>query len=601
MTYPADEDTLPMGLHERPGALRRQTSAMPISRPTANGGLLSVGLSSQLMILATMWDMAQLAVLVTDADAKLLAVNPEYERITGYAAHEVMGLVPDMFQPDKHPPGVHESLWAALTSQGNWQGEMLSRRKNGNLYPEHLKITALRDPHTGVVTHYVASFSDLSLQKAAQRRALHMASHDQLTNLPNQLLLRDRAEQAISQAKAGGTQVGLVVLDMDHFKTVNDSLGHAGGDEMLRQIGRALASAIASTETVSRRGGDEFVVLCPITEVDSLRRTAQHLLAALSEPFRVNGREAVVSASVGVALCPADGSDFDALLNNAEVAMYQAKDAGRRCVRFFTQDMNQGPHDRMALLGDLSRAAQRGEFRLFYQPLVNLNTSEIVGAEALIRWERPGVGLVPPNAFIPLAESTGLVVDIGQWVLHEACMQQRRWMDAGQGHLFVAVNVSALQFRQGLLEQQVADALQRSGCNPSRLELELTESTLMVQPEEVMAVIHRLKQRGVQLAIDDFGTGYSSLAYLRRLAVDKIKIDQSFVRDLTIDPDGAAIVRAVIQMARSLGLRTVGEGIETQVNRRALQVLGCDLGQGYFFGKPMPAADFDQLMRPADT
>lgn len=600
MTYPADEDTLPMGLYEGPGTVRRQTAAMPIGRPSANGGLLSLGLSSQLMILATMWDMAQLAVLVTDAQLKLLAVNPEHERITGYAAHEVMGQVPDMFQPDKHPPGVCDALRTALKTQGHWQGEMLSRRKNGSLYPEHLKVMALRDPHSGVVTHYVASFSDLSLQKAAQRRALHMASHDQLTNLPNQMLLRDRAEQAISQAKASGTQVGMVVLDMDHFKTVNDSLGHAGGDELLRQISSTLAAAIASTETVSRRGGDEFVVLCPKTDMASIRHTAQRLLVALSEPYRVNGREAVVSASVGVALCPADGEDFDALLNNAEVAMYQAKDAGRRCVRFFTEDMNQGAHDRMALLGDLSRAALRGEFRLYYQPLVNLHNSEIVGAEALIRWERPGVGLVPPSAFIPLAENTGLVVDIGQWVLHEACMQLRRWSDAGLGHLFVAVNVSALQFRQGLLEQQVADALERSGCNPSRLELELTESTLMVQPEEVMAVIHRLKQRGVQLAIDDFGTGYSSLAYLRRLAVDKIKIDQSFVRDLTIDPDGAAIVRAVIQMARSMGLRTVGEGIETQVNRRALQVLGCDLGQGYFFGKPMPAADFDQLMRPTE-
>ena len=589
-----------MGLYEGPGTVRRQTAAMPIGRPSANGGLLSLGLSSQLMILATMWDMAQLAVLVTDAQLKLLAVNPEHERITGYAAHEVMGQVPDMFQPDKHPPGVCDALRTALKTQGHWQGEMLSRRKNGSLYPEHLKVMALRDPHSGVVTHYVASFSDLSLQKAAQRRALHMASHDQLTNLPNQMLLRDRAEQAISQAKASGTQVGMVVLDMDHFKTVNDSLGHAGGDELLRQISSTLAAAIASTETVSRRGGDEFVVLCPKTDMASIRHTAQRLLVALSEPYRVNGREAVVSASVGVALCPADGEDFDALLNNAEVAMYQAKDAGRRCVRFFTEDMNQGAHDRMALLGDLSRAALRGEFRLYYQPLVNLHNSEIVGAEALIRWERPGVGLVPPSAFIPLAENTGLVVDIGQWVLHEACMQLRRWSDAGLGHLFVAVNVSALQFRQGLLEQQVADALERSGCNPSRLELELTESTLMVQPEEVMAVIHRLKQRGVQLAIDDFGTGYSSLAYLRRLAVDKIKIDQSFVRDLTIDPDGAAIVRAVIQMARSMGLRTVGEGIETQVNRRALQVLGCDLGQGYFFGKPMPAADFDQLMRPAE-
>jgi EAL domain-containing protein (putative c-di-GMP-specific phosphodiesterase class I) len=279
--------------------------------------------------------------------------------------------------------------------------------------------------------------------------------------------------------------------------------------------------------------------------------------------------------------------------------MYKAKESGRRCVRFFTEQMNQGARDRMALQGGLARAVERDELRLYYQPLVNLNTSEIVGAEALVRWERPGHGLVPPMSFIPLAESTGLIVDIGEWVLHEACRRQRRWMDMGLGHLQLAVNVSALQFHQGLLERQVADALEASGCDPTRLELELTESTLMVQPDEVMESIRRLKQRGLQLAIDDFGTGYSSLAYLRRLAVDKIKIDQSFVRDITVDADGAAIVRAIIQMARSLGLRTLGEGVETQVNRRALQVLGCDLAQGYFFGRPVPAAEFEAMAAKA--
>jgi EAL domain-containing protein (putative c-di-GMP-specific phosphodiesterase class I) len=293
---------------------------------------------------------------------------------------------------------------------------------------------------------------------------------------------------------------------------------------------------------------------------------------------------------------PADGRDFDTLLANAESAMYQAKDAGRRCVRFFTEQMNQGLRDRMTLVGDLARAAKRGQLHLHYQPLVNLATSEVIGAEGLIRWDRPGVGMVYPGAFIPVAESTGLIVDMGRWVLREACTQLARWADAGLGHLTVSVNVSALQFRQGILEQQVNEAISASGCDPKRLELEITESTLMVQPEEVMQVIQRLKQRGVQLAIDDFGTGYSSLAYLRRLSVNKIKIDQSFVRDLTTDPDGAAIVRAVIQMARSMGLRTLGEGVETQVNRRALQVLGCDYAQGYFFGKAMPADDFCNLV-----
>lgn len=550
----------------------------------------------QLHILSTLWAASRDAVLVTDANNIILGVNPAFERITGYSRTDVLGQSPAMLSSGQHPTAFYADMWATLHSQGVWHGEVLNRRKDGSVYPENLNISVLRDPASGEVANYVATFSDLTAQKEAQKRVIHLANHDQLTGLPNQALLRDRAEQAIGQAKEENRQVALLVLDLDHFKAVNDSVGHGGGDELLRQISRALVGVAAPTETVSRRGGDEFVVLVPKVDVATMRLMAQRILIALADPFTVNGREAMVSGSMGVAVYPADGTDFDTLLNNAEAAMYKAKESGRRCVRFFTEEMNQGARDRMALLGGLSRSVERGELRLHYQPLVNLTTSEIIGAEALVRWERPGFGLVPPMSFIPVAEATGLIVDIGDWVLNEACTQQRRWADTGLGHLQLSVNVSALQFRQGILEQQVSGALQRSGCDPRKLELELTESTLMVQPDEVMDTIRRLKQRGLQLSIDDFGTGFSSLAYLRRLAVDKIKIDQSFVRDITVDVDGAAIVRAVIQMARSLGLRTLGEGVETQVNRRALQVLGCDYAQGYFFGRPVPAADFELMV-----
>lgn len=550
----------------------------------------------QLHILSALWAASRDAVLVTDANNIILGVNPAFERITGYSRTDVLGQSPAMLSSGQHPTAFYADMWATLHSQGVWHGEVLNRRKDGSVYPENLNISVLRDPASGEVANYVATFSDLTAQKEAQKRVIHLANHDQLTGLPNQALLRDRAEQAIGQAKEENRQVALLVLDLDHFKAVNDSVGHGGGDELLRQISRALVGVAAPTETVSRRGGDEFVVLVPKVDVATMRLMAQRILIALADPFTVNGREAMVSGSMGVAVYPADGTDFDTLLNNAEAAMYKAKESGRRCVRFFTEEMNQGARDRMALLGGLSRSVERGELRLHYQPLVNLTTSEIIGAEALVRWERPGFGLVPPMSFIPVAEATGLIVDIGDWVLNEACTQQRRWADTGLGHLQLSVNVSALQFRQGILEQQVSGALQRSGCDPRKLELELTESTLMVQPDEVMDTIRRLKQRGLQLSIDDFGTGFSSLAYLRRLAVDKIKIDQSFVRDITVDVDGAAIVRAVIQMARSLGLRTLGEGVETQVNRRALQVLGCDYAQGYFFGRPVPAADFELMV-----
>ena len=591
---PADfsDSTQPMGLME---LFRIQTDAPVLDDATANM------LRQQLLVLSTVWDVTHDAVFVTDASNLIVAVNPTFERVTGYTERDVMGQSPSLLTSGKHSPAFYADMWSTLGRTGKWEGEVLNRRKDGSIFPERLRIQALRDVASGELLYYVATFADLSMQKAAQRRAMRLASFDQLTGLPNQVLLRDRAGQAIAQAQVGGHQMALLVLDLDHFKLVNDSLGHVGGDELLRQISRALVSVTAATETVSRRGGDEFVFLFPKADAHSLRLMAQRVLVALADPFQVEKREVVVSASLGVAVFPSDGRDFDTLLNNAESAMYQAKEAGRRCVRFFTEHMNQGARDRMALVGDLSRAAKRGELRLHYQPLVNLSTSEIIGAEALVRWERPGVGLVPPGSFIPEAETTGLIVEIGEWVLREACMQIARWSAPPLNRIRVAVNVSAMQFRQGLLEQQVDDALKASGCDPKRLELELTESTLMVQPEEVMAVIQRLKQKGVQLAIDDFGTGYSSLAYLRRLAVDKIKIDQSFVRDLTVDPDGAAIVRAVIQMARSLGLRTLGEGVETQVNRRALQVLGCDFAQGYFFGRPVPAEEFEALVQRGET
>lgn len=581
-------NTLPMGLLRGLGAHHGTD---------VSGAHLPPELAHQLVVLATVWDETHDAIVLTDGANRIVAVNAAFEQVTGYTEEEVIGQAPAMLASGRHPASFYTAMWEAIQAEDRWEGEVLNRRKDGSVYAGRLRITRLRDALSNEVVNYLATFADLSQQKAAQRKAVRLASFDQLTGLPNQMLLRDRAGQAIAHAQSCQGQVALLVLDLDHFKAVNDSLGHAGGDELLRRISHALAAVANATDTLSRRGGDEFVFLFPHAERSDLRLMAQRVLLALADPFTVNGREAVVSASLGVAVYPTDGDDFDTLLNNAESAMYQAKDAGRRCARFFTEEMNQGARDRMALVGDLARATKRGELRLHYQPLVNLVTSEVIGAEALVRWERPGMGLVPPAMFIPAAESTGLITEIGEWVLNEACKQIRIWADRGLGPLKVAVNVSALQFRQGLLEQQVSEALRLSGCDPQLLELELTESTLMVQPEEVTAVVQRLKQRGVHLSIDDFGTGYSSLSYLRKLAVDKIKIDQSFVRDLTIDPDGAAIVRAVIQMARSLGLRTLGEGVETQVNRRALQVLGCDYAQGYFFGKPMPADAFEAALK----
>ena len=403
-------DTLPSGLY-------------PHAVDGGRGGLgwrsLSPEMERQLLVLASVWDSTRDAVLVTDAHNRIVAVNPSFERVTGYLEHEVVGQTPSLLASGAHDAAFFQAMWSQLQAQGTWEGEVLNRRKSGVVYPEHLRIQVLRDPATGEVLNHVASFADLSLQKAVQRKMQRLASYDQLTGLPNQVLLRDRAEQAMAQAQAGGFQLALLVLDLDHFKAVNDSLGHAGGDQLLHKISRALVAAAAPTETVSRRGGDEFVVLLPKVDIQALRMVAQRVLVALADPFVVNGREAVVSASVGVSVYPTDGTDFDALLNNAESAMYKAKESGRRCVRFFTEQMNQGARDRMALLGGLTRAADRGELRLHYQPLVNLSNSEVVGAEALLRWERPGFGLLAPAHFIQEAEARA---DCGQQLgVREAC------------------------------------------------------------------------------------------------------------------------------------------------------------------------------------
>ncbi|MFY8085720.1 MAG: putative bifunctional diguanylate cyclase/phosphodiesterase, partial [Rubrivivax sp.] len=413
----------------------------------------------QLLVLATVWDTTHDAVVLTDTANLIVAVNPAFQQITGYTEAEAIGQTPRLLASGRHPEAFFAAMWDALGRHGQWEGEVLNRRKNGSVYPQWLRITVLRDPVTREVSNYLAVFADLSKQKAAQSQAMRLANFDQLTGLPNQVLLRDRVDQAIAQADGAAHKVALLVLDLDHFKAVNDSLGHAGGDNLLRRISVALTEAVGQTETVSRRGGDEFVLLFPRTDMAHVRLMAQRVLATFSDPFEVNGREAMVSASLGVSMYPADGGDYDTLLNRAEAAMYKAKEAGRRCVRFFTEEMNnQAARDRLTLLSDLTRAPQRGELRLFYQPLVNLVTSEVIGAEALVRWDRPGVGLVPPGVFIPLAESTGLICEIGEWVLNEACRQVRVWVDSGLGQIKVAVNVSALQFTQGVLEQQVSAA-----------------------------------------------------------------------------------------------------------------------------------------------
>ncbi len=429
--------------------------------------------------------------------------------------------------------------------------------------------------------------------KASEASFTHLAQHDALTNLPNRLLVSDRMEQAIGQARRYGRRAALLYLDLDNFKNINDSLGHDAGDELLKEVAGRLQGAVREMDTVSRQGGDEFlIVLTDVVDLDAISAAANHVLNTMTQPFSLKGMQIVTSVSIGVALYPEDGDDFAALLKHADLAMYQAKAEGRNAFRFFDARMNADILERLNLDLGLREALSQQQFVLHYQPIVDIHSGRLLAAEALIRWQHPQRGMVGPDKFIPVAESSGLIVEIGEWVLNEACRQMMVWRAAGLPAFVVSVNLSSVQFRRGNLQALVAAALQRYGLPAECLELELTESLLLQDSERFIDTLYGLKALGVKLSIDDFGTGYSNLSYLQRFRVDKLKIDQSFVRKLQDSPEDRAIVTAIIQMAKSLHLLTIGEGIEDDSTRQVLAELGCDQGQGYWFSRPLVASDF---------
>ncbi|MWV16954.1 EAL domain-containing protein [Pseudomonas sp. L-22-4S-12] len=429
--------------------------------------------------------------------------------------------------------------------------------------------------------------------KDSEANAMHLAQHDALTNLPNRVLIRDRMEQAIGQARRYKKRVALLFLDLDNFKIINDSLGHAAGDELLKEVAPRLQGIVGEMDTVSRLGGDEFLMaLADVDDLAEVAAVATRVQEMLAQPFALNGMQIVTSISVGIALFPEDGDDFDTLLKHADMAMYQAKSLGRNAFCFFDAQLNADARERLNLELDLRKALSRGEFVLHYQPIVDIHTGRLLAAEALIRWQHPQRGMITPDTFIGVAEQSGLIVEIGEWVVHEACRQMMLWQAAGLPRFVVSVNLSSVQFRRGNLESLIRSALERCGLHPGCLELELTESILLQDSQDFIDLLHRLKALGVRLSIDDFGTGYSNLSYLQRFRVDKLKIDQSFVRRLQDSPQEQAIVTAIIQMAKSLNLLTTAEGIEDEATRQLLAALGCDQGQGYLFARPLAADDF---------
>ena len=547
---------------------------------------------SRLQLAASVFNAGSQGVMITGADERIISVNPALTAITGYAMDEVVGKTPALFRSGRHDSSFYRAMMAAHEATGHWQGEIWNRRKNGEIYPEWLTITAVKDA-AGVLTHYIGSFLDVSESKDAEDHIEFLVSHDALTQLPNRTLLDDRIRQAIITSRRQQSRAAILLLELDRFKLINDTLGHDVGDRLLEAVAGGLTGILRETETVARLGGDEFIVLMPdIGSIDRVSLLAQRILAVVAEPRVIGGNELHVTPSLGISIFPDDGNDAPTLLRNAETAMYHAKSVGRNNFQFFTSSMNFVVQERMTIENDLRRALENDEFKLYYQPQVNCRTGAVSGMEALIRWQHPGRGLILPNSFISIAEETGLIVPIGEWVLYEACRQARQWHDLGQTGLRVGVNLSARQFQQPELFKQIAGALKDSGLPSSSLELEITESMLMEDPDQAAVLLRTLAGLGIRLAIDDFGTGYSSLAYLKRFPLHRLKIDRSFVRDITSDPNDAAIVSAVVGLAASLNMDVIAEGVESVDQLRYLERHGCVEIQGYFFSRPQPASHF---------
>lgn len=547
---------------------------------------------------ASVFSSTQEGVVITDASRCILQVNPAFCRISGYVEDEVRGKSMRIMQSGRQDKAFYQNMWEIIAKHGYWQGEIWNRRKSGQVYPEWLTISAVKDV-AGAVMNYVGSFSDISRLKESEERLRYLASHDALTGLPNRTVLLERTEQAIGRVRRAGTLGAILFLDLDRFKNVNDSFGHPAGDELLKQVSQRLLETLRQVDVLARMGGDEFAVLMEgISTPSDAAKLAQALINALSAPFSLNGeREACVGCSIGISVFPSDADNPDHLIQNADAALYQAKANGRGTYRFFESGLTKIALRRLETEANLRRGLERGEFVLHYQPLVELKTGRIHGAEALVRWMPPGGELVPPGIFIPIAEETGLIVPLGDWVLRTACMQLRTWLDAGYEIELMAVNLSPHQFRRSDIVERIAGSLAATGVAAHYVELEITEGALMEDATEATQKLGKLKELGLRIAIDDFGTGYSSLAYLKRFPIDKLKVDRQFVRDVFDDEADRQITSAIISLARNLKLEVLAEGVETRAQLDFLIKEECGMGQGYLFSRPLPAEEFARLLQ----
>ncbi len=531
-------------------------------------------------------------VMITDLEQHIVAINRAFSAITGYSESEALGQTTQLLAGSQHNQELRQEIHLGIEQDGHWQGEIWSRRKNGEPYPAWLTISAVRNG-SRETTHFVAVFADITPLKHAQARLDYQAHHDPLTGLPNRLLFENHLQMALDEALNEQRRGAVLFLDLDRFKHINDTLGHPVGDLLLKGIARRLREQLREVDTVARLGGDEFIVLMPSVHcIEDVELVANKLMSAFARPFRAGEHEFFMSSSIGVSLFPEHGEDVATLVKNADAAMYRAKAKGRNRFEFYTADLSFQATERMNLENDLRRALERGELSLHYQPKQCLNDARLVGAEALLRWHHPTLGDVPPDRFIAIAEENGSIVELGDWVLEQACRQMATWQACYADFGPLAVNLSGPQLRQPHLSARIGELLQSCGLSPDKLQLEITETFVMSQKEEALPVLQSLRELGLQLAIDDFGTGYSSLSYLKRLPIDTLKIDKSFVDGLPDDPNDAAIARAIIALGRSMQLTVIAEGVETKSQERFLALEGCQQIQGYVLSRPLPAETF---------
>ena len=555
-----------------------------------------VDAQATLRLHARIFEHSDEGILITDADERIVSVNRAFSRITGYSAEEAIGATPRLLRSGMHGASFYDEVWKRIEVEGRWQGELADQRKDGEVYPTWVSISAVKNTE-GKITHYFSIFSDITERKRAEERIHYLAYYDALTELPNRALFYKLVDQALAEARRNRMHGALLFIDLNRFKPINDTLGHGVGDRLLQQIAHRLRATLRTEDVVARLGGDEFVVaLFDIARRDHASVVAQKLLASFDAPFLIDTHELKVGAAVGISVYPQDGFDTETLLRLADIAMYRAKQTGEDGYAFYSHEMNQRALDRLKIENDLRHAIERHELLLHFQPKVDIASGRIVGAEALVRWQHPERGMIPPGDFVPVAEESGLIVQVSAWVIEAAVRQARAWQDAGLAPIKVAVNLSARDFSP-LLPERIDAILAAHDLAPVWLELEITESMLMHSTERVVAMMDALAQRGIALSLDDFGTGYSSLSYLKRFPIDTLKIDRSFVLNIPTDPSDCAIAGAIVGMAKQLGHKVIAEGVESVQQLAFLRSLGCDEFQGYLFSAPVSAEKFEAMLR----